>query len=56
MPTTLTVTVARNQLHQLIDQVADSHYPIHIAGKRANAVLISEEDWSVIQEMLYSKK
>ena len=24
-----------------------------ISGKRANAVLISEEDWSAIQETLY---
>lgn len=53
MLTTLTATAARTQLYQLIDQAAHSHYPIHITGKRANAVLISEEDWSAIQETLY---
>ncbi|EKD74113.1 MAG: prevent-host-death family protein, partial [uncultured bacterium] len=30
-----------------------SHKPIHISGKNASAVLISEEDWSAIQETLY---
>ena len=53
MLTTLTATAARTQLYQLIDQTAHSHYPIHITGKRANAVLISEEDWSAIQETLH---
>ena len=51
--TTLTVTAARAKLYQLIDEAAESHIPIHITGKRANAVLISEEDWSAIQETLY---
>jgi len=50
---TLTATAARAQLYQLIDETAQSHTPIHITGKRANAVLISEEDWSSIQETLY---
>jgi prevent-host-death family protein len=51
--TTLTVTAARSKLYQLIDEAAESHTPIHITGKRANAVLISEEDWAAIQETLY---
>ncbi len=50
---TLTVTQARNNLYKLIDQVAKESEPIHIAGKRTNAVLISEDDWSSIQETLY---
>ena len=29
------------------------HAPIVITGKRANAVLVSEEDWQSIQETLY---
>ena len=51
--TTLTVTEARAGLYRLIDQAAESHKPVIISGKRANAVLISEEDWSAIQETLY---
>jgi prevent-host-death family protein len=51
--TTLTVSEARADLYRLIDQAAESHKPIVISGKRTNAVLISEEDWSAIQETLY---
>jgi PHD/YefM family antitoxin component YafN of YafNO toxin-antitoxin module len=36
-----------------MDQTAQSHQPIVISGKRSNAVLISEEDWSAIQETLF---
>ena len=51
--TTLTASEARAGLYRLIDQAAESHKPVIISGKRANAVLISEEDWSAIQETLY---
>ena len=51
--TTLTASEARAGLYRLIDQTAESHRPVIISGKRANAVLISEEDWSAIQETLY---
>lgn len=46
-------TRARAQLYQLIDQVACSHKPVRITGKRANAILIAEEDWAAVQETLY---
>lgn len=46
-------TKARANLYRLIDQVSESHKPIHITGKNSDAVLISEEDWSAIQETLY---
>ena len=49
----LTASEARASLYRLIDQVAESHKPIVISGKRANAVLVSEEDWNAIQETLY---
>ncbi|MBI1294183.1 type II toxin-antitoxin system prevent-host-death family antitoxin [bacterium] len=52
MPT-MTVTEARSSLYQLVDNVADSHEPVLITGKRANAVLISEDDWRAINETLY---
>ncbi|MFY9137943.1 type II toxin-antitoxin system Phd/YefM family antitoxin [Zwartia sp.] len=51
--TTLTASEARASLYRLIDQTAESHQPVLISGKRANAVLVSEEDWSAIQETLY---
>jgi prevent-host-death family protein len=49
----ITATEARKQLYSLLDEVADSHHPIQITGKRSSAVLISEEDWKAIQETLY---
>jgi len=51
--TILTATEARKRLYTLLDEVADSHSPIQIAGKRNSAVLISEDDWRAIQETLY---
>jgi prevent-host-death family protein len=53
MSTTLTATEARANLYRLIDQAAESHQAIRIAGKRTSAVLISEADWDAIQETLY---
>ena len=50
---TLPATKARATLYSLIDRAAMSHEPIQITGKRTNAVLVSEEDWSAIQETLY---
>lgn len=50
---TLTASEARANLYRIIDQAAESHQPIAITGKRANAVLLSAEDWSAIQETLY---
>jgi antitoxin YefM len=49
----LTASQARANLYRLIDQAADSHEPILIAGKRSSAVLVSEEDWKAIQETMY---
>jgi prevent-host-death family protein len=44
---------ARANLFKLIDQAAESHEPIRINGKRNNAVLLAESDWSAIQETLF---
>ena len=49
----LTATEARANLYRLIDQAAESHQPIVIAGKRTSAVLVSEEDWQAIQETMF---
>jgi len=50
---TLTATEARKRLYSLVDDVAESHDPIQIVGKRNSAVLVSEEDWRAVQETLY---
>ena len=52
MPT-ITVTEARSNLYKLLDNVAESHIPVHITGKRNSAVLLAEEDWNSIQETLH---
>jgi prevent-host-death family protein len=51
--TTITATEARKRLYNLVDNVAESHSPVQIVGKRNSAVLLSEEDWRTIQETLY---
>jgi antitoxin YefM len=49
----ITASEARANLYRLIDEVASSHLPLLISGKRNKAVLISEEDWEAIQETLF---
>ncbi len=44
----LTVSKARANLHLLIDQALETHQAVLISGKRTNAVLISDDDWSAI--------
>ena len=51
--TNITATEARKRLYKLLDEVAQSHEPVQIAGKRNSAVLIGEDDWRSIQETLY---
>jgi antitoxin YefM len=50
---TLPINEAQKTLPDLIDLVSQSHQPILITGKSGNAVLLSESDWSAIQETLY---
>ena len=50
--TTITATEARTKLYRLLDDVSESHNPVHITGKRHSGVLISEDDWNSIQETL----
>ena len=50
---TINITNARKDLYNLVESVNKYHEPALIVGKRANAVLISEDDWSAIQETLY---
>ncbi|MDD5541743.1 MAG: type II toxin-antitoxin system Phd/YefM family antitoxin [Acidobacteriia bacterium] len=51
--TVLKASNSRAKLYQLIDEASASHRPVLITGKRNNAVLVSEEDWSSIKETLY---
>jgi PHD/YefM family antitoxin component YafN of YafNO toxin-antitoxin module len=51
--TSITATAARKKLYSLLDDLADSHEPVQIAGKRHSAVLVTEEDWRAVQETLY---
>ena len=47
--TKLTTSAARRNLSRLMEETATSHEPVLITGKRANAVLVAEEDWRAIQ-------
>ncbi|MCA9974957.1 MAG: type II toxin-antitoxin system Phd/YefM family antitoxin [Ardenticatenaceae bacterium] len=50
---TITATEARAKLYSLLDEVAMTHEPILITGKRSNAILLSEADWRAIEETMY---
>ena len=52
MPT-VNATEARSRLYKILDEIAESHEPVLITGKRGNAVLVSETDWRSIQETLH---
>ena len=47
------INEAEKNLRQLINEVIESHKPVTITNEGNNAVLLSEEDWSSIQETLY---
>ena len=49
----LTASEARANLYRLIDEAAEGHAPVQIAGRRNSAVLVGEQDWQAIQETLY---
>ena len=49
---TVTASEARRRLFGLLDDVAESHEPVVIMGKRHSAVLVSEDDWKAIQATL----
>jgi prevent-host-death family protein len=50
---TLSASSVRTNLYRLIDEAATTHEPLVITGKRNNAVLVSLEDWSAIQETMF---
>ena len=49
----INITNARKNLYRIVENLADTHEPVHITGKNKSAVLIGEEDWRSIEETLY---
>jgi antitoxin YefM len=49
----ITATGARKQIYTLIDEVIESHEPVHIKGKQGSVVLISSTDFEAMQETLH---
>ena len=47
---TITASEARTHFYKLLDEMTE---PVRIAGKRADAVLLSMDEWRAIQETLY---
>ena len=51
--TTLKVAEARANPCQLIDDTLVNHEPLFIMRKRGNMVLLAEDDWNAINEILH---
>ncbi len=49
----ISVSQARANIYNIMDETAQTHEPIFITGKRNNVVMISQEDWNAIEETLY---
>ena len=49
----INITTARQNLYQIVNETNNSHIPIEIISKNGNAVLLSADDWSAIQETLF---
>lgn len=49
----VSATEARKSLYRLLDEVAVTSEPVQITGRRASAVLVSEEDWRALEETVY---
>lgn len=48
-----TVKKIKKDISSFIEQLNENHDPIIILGKNNNAVMLSEDDWSSLQETLY---
>jgi antitoxin YefM len=46
--TTLNASEARQNLYRLPNKTAEAHEPFLITGRRANALLVAEEDWRAL--------
>ena len=47
------ITNARKELYNLVEEVNLYSEPTLIVSKKGNAVLVSENDWNAIQETVY---
>jgi prevent-host-death family protein len=50
---TVSISQARQNIYQLVDDTISSSEPVQIITKKGNVIIVSEEDWSAIQETLY---
>ncbi len=50
---TVSVTQARQNIYQLLEETISSSEPVQITTKKGNVIIVSEEDWTAIQETLY---
>lgn len=48
-----TITDLRKNIYKIVEETNETNEPVHIYGKKGNAVMVSEEDWKAIQETLY---
>ena len=49
----LSLTEASQDLDALINQITENHQPVIIKGSQYDAIVVSKEDWSAIQETIY---
>ena len=49
----LTITDLRKNIYKVVEETSQTHEPVHVYGKKGNAVLIGEADWRAIQETLH---
>ena len=49
----MSVSQARANIYNIMDETSQTHEPILITGKRNNVVMLSQEDWNAIEETLY---
>ncbi|MGK7944946.1 MAG: type II toxin-antitoxin system Phd/YefM family antitoxin [Microcystaceae cyanobacterium] len=49
----ITTRDVKDNIETLVNLVAESHEPVTITGEKNTAILISQQDWSAIQETLY---
>lgn len=48
--TCVSVTEASKRLYRLLDEVAQSHESVQIAGRRNSAIHVGEEDWRSLKD------
>lgn len=49
----ITADDAQNRLLELIDETGLAQGPVQVVGRQRNAILIAEEDWRFIRNILY---